>query len=82
MWAEFSQRTRTCNGWRVSIRGNRGKKLCRIRAAVPGRMERFGISLEAFAVRSVPAFDRRRGPLRRFVGVAIVAGIWCPELYR
>src|SRR5262249_27401062 len=36
-------------------------------------MEGFGVFLPAFAVRSVPRLDRRRRPLRRFVGLAIGA---------
>src|SRR5262249_55865594 len=38
-------------------------------------MEGFGVFLPAFAVRSVPRLDRGRRPLRRFVGMAIVADI-------
>src|SRR5262249_1231930 len=38
-------------------------------------MEGFGVFLPAFAVRSVPSLDRGRRPLRRFVGMAVVASI-------
>src|SRR5262249_60058038 len=38
-------------------------------------MEGFGVFLPAFAVRSVPSLGRGRRPLRRFVGMAVVASI-------
>src|SRR6516165_8282132 len=38
-------------------------------------MEGFGVFRPAFAVRSLPSLDRGRRPLRRFVGMAIVASI-------
>src|SRR5215510_12350853 len=38
-------------------------------------MEGFGVFLPAFAVCSLPSLDRGRRPLRRFVGMAVVASI-------
>src|SRR5215471_834884 len=45
-------------------------------------MEGFGVFLPAFAVRSVPGLDRGRRPLRRFIGMAIVASVRRAEACR
>ena len=43
------------------------------------RMKGLGKVLEAFALRRIPALDRSRAPFGRFVPMAVVTGVGCPQ---
>ena len=80
--ASSVKRARASEGRRIAIGGHGGKKLRRVRLIGPGRMECAGIVLKTLSVRPVPALDGRGRPFRRFVGMAVVAGIGRAELHR
>src|SRR6516225_890576 len=64
------------------IGGDLAEQCCGIAMAGPRRVECLGVILQAFAVRPMPALDRRGGPFRGLIAVAIVAGIGRAELRR
>src|SRR5215470_12209749 len=66
----------------VAVGSDLAKQGCCIAAAGPGCVEGLGVVLQALAVRTVPALDRRCRPFGALVSVTVVAGVGRPELCR